>query len=79
MVWGGMRGALFLALVLSIGKNFPYRDQSLTMTLGVVAFTIVVQGITMKSLIRMLGIEKNNEDDYSRARDRQVAIASARE
>lgn len=77
MVWGGMRGALSLALVLSIGKNFPYRDQLLTMTFGVVAFTIVVQGITMKPLIRLLGIGKNNEDDYSRARVRQRAIASA--
>ena len=56
MVWGGMRGALSLALVLSIGKNFPYRDQLLTMTFGVVAFTIMVQGITMKPLIRWLGI-----------------------
>jgi CPA1 family monovalent cation:H+ antiporter len=77
MAWGGMRGALSLALVLSIGKNFPYRDQLLTMTFGVVAFTIVVQGITMKPLIRLLGIGKNDEDDYSRARVRQRAIASA--
>ncbi len=77
MVWGGMRGALSLALILSISNNFPYRDQLLTMTFGVVAFTIVVQGITMKPLIRWLGIGKNNEDDYSRARVRQVAVASA--
>ncbi len=77
MVWGGMRGALSLALVLSIGKNFPYREQLLTMTFGVVAFTIVVQGITMKPLIRLLGIGKNDDDDYSRARVRRRAIASA--
>jgi CPA1 family monovalent cation:H+ antiporter len=77
MVWGGMRGALSLALVLSIGKHFPYRDQLLTMTFGVVAFTIVVQGITMKPLIRWLGIGQNDDDDYSRARVRRRAIASA--
>jgi CPA1 family monovalent cation:H+ antiporter len=77
MVWGGMRGALSLALVLSIPHDFPYRDQLLTMTFGVVAFTIVVQGITMKPLIRLLGIAKNNEDDYSRARVRQAAVTSA--
>ncbi|MFZ3265280.1 MAG: Na+/H+ antiporter, partial [Terriglobales bacterium] len=77
MVWGGLRGALSLALVLSIGKQFPYRDQLLTMTFGVVAFTIIVQGITMKPLIHWLGIGKNNEDDYSRARVGRRAIASA--
>ena len=65
MVWGGMRGALSLALVLSLGKNFPYRDQLLSLTFGVVAFTIVVQGITLKPLIRLLGIAENNDDDYS--------------
>ena len=77
MVWGGMRGALALALALSIGEHFPYRNQLLALTFGVVAFTIVVQGITMKPLIRLLGVAKNTDDDFSRARVRQVAIASA--
>ena len=77
LVWGGMRGALSLALVLSIGNNFPYRDQLLNLTFGVVAFTIVVQGITLKPLIRMLGIGQSSDDDYSRSRVRQVAISSA--
>ena len=77
LVWGGMRGALSLALVLSIGNNFPHRDQLLNLTFGVVAFTIVVQGITLKPLIRMLGIGESSDDDYSRSRVRQGAIASA--
>jgi NhaP-type Na+/H+ or K+/H+ antiporter len=72
-----MRGARSLALVLSIGSNFPYRDQLLSLTFGVVAFTIVVQGITLKPLIRLLGIGESSDDDYSRSRMRQVAIASA--
>ncbi len=77
MVWGGMRGALSLALVLSVGKDFPYRDQLLNLTFAVVAFTIVAQGITLKPLIRLLGIADKSDDDYSRSRVRQVAIASA--
>lgn len=77
MVWGGMRGALSLALVLSIGSNFPYRDQLLSLTFGIVAFTIVAQGITLKPLIRLLGIGKSSDDEYSQSRVRQVAIASA--
>jgi Na+:H+ antiporter len=77
LVWGGMRGALSLALILSVGSDFPYRDELLVMTFGVVAFTIVVQGITMKPFVRLLGIGTNDEDDYSRARVLQLAIASA--
>ena len=74
---GRHAGALSLALVLSIGNNFPYRDQLLNLTFGVVAFTIVVQGITLKPLIRLLGIGERSDDDYSRSRVRQVAIRSA--
>ncbi|MGH9502675.1 MAG: Na+/H+ antiporter [Terriglobales bacterium] len=77
LVWGGMRGALSLALGLSLTSNFPYRSQLLSMTFGVVAFTIVVQGITMKPLLRLLGTREAREDDYSMARIRQVAVASA--
>jgi CPA1 family monovalent cation:H+ antiporter len=58
LVWGGMRGALSLALVLSIGNSFPYRDQLLNLTFGVVAFTIVVQGITLKPLSRAKEFER---------------------
>ena len=68
MVWGGMRGALALALVLSIQRSFPYRSQLLTLTFGVVAFTIVVQGITMTPLIRWLGIAKASDNNSRRAR-----------
>ena len=77
MVWGGMRGALSLALVLSLGWDFPYRNQLFIMTFGVVAFTIVVQGITIKPLIRFLGVGKSEENEYSRIRVQQIAIAFA--
>ncbi|HUZ46094.1 MAG TPA: Na+/H+ antiporter [Terriglobia bacterium] len=78
MVWGGMHGALSLALALSLPPTFPYREQILAMTFGAVAFTIVVQGLTIKSLLRFLGIATSKEDDYERARVRQIAIGSAR-
>ncbi len=78
MVWGGMHGALSLALALSLPPTFPYRDQILAMTFGAVAFTIVVQGLTIKPLLQFLGITTSKEDDYERARVRQIAIGSAR-
>jgi monovalent cation:H+ antiporter, CPA1 family len=56
MVWGGLRGALALALALSLDNTFPYRDRVLDLTFGVVVFSILVQVLTMKPLLRALGL-----------------------
>jgi CPA1 family monovalent cation:H+ antiporter len=77
MVWGGMRGALSLALALSLSLSVPYRSEILTMTFGVVAFTIVFQGLTIKPLLHVLHLVSSHEDDYSRARVRHIAASSA--
>jgi len=50
-VWGGLRGALALALALSLESTFPYRAQILNLTFGVVIFSIVVQGLTIKPFL----------------------------
>jgi len=75
---GGIRGALSLALVLSLDRAFPYRSRVLAATFGVVAFSIVVQGLTLKPLIAVLGIGRQEEDDYRISRARHLAISSAR-
>jgi len=56
VVWGGLRGALALALALSLNDAFPYRNQILDLTFGVVVFSILTQGLTMKPLLRLLGL-----------------------
>jgi len=51
MVWGGVRGGISIALALSL----PYTDERpiiLTATYAVVLFTIIVQGLTLKWVIR---------------------------
>ena len=60
-VWGGLRGALALALALSLTTAFPYREQILNLTFGVVIFSILVQGLTIKPLVRILKL--GNGDD----------------
>jgi CPA1 family monovalent cation:H+ antiporter len=53
--WGGLRGALSLALALSLPATLPLRDDILVVTFAVVAFSIVAQGLTMPVLLRALG------------------------
>ena len=53
--WGGLRGALALALALSMPPTLPLRHEIVVVTFGVVAFSIVVQGLTMPLLLRRLG------------------------
>lgn len=52
--WGGLRGALGLALALSLPPSVPMRDEMLVAAFGVVAFSVIVQGMTMPVLLRHL-------------------------
>jgi Na+:H+ antiporter len=58
LTWGGLRGGLAVALALSIPQGRPH-DRLLAITYIVVIFSIVVQGLTMSSLLRRLGLGKS--------------------
>jgi CPA1 family monovalent cation:H+ antiporter len=46
MWWGGLRGALALALALALPADLPRRDDILIAAFAVVAFSVIVQGLT---------------------------------
>jgi len=54
--WGGLRGSLSIALALSLPEDFNGREEVLLLTFSVVLFSLVVQGLTLKPLIKKLGI-----------------------
>jgi monovalent cation:H+ antiporter, CPA1 family len=54
--WGGLRGALALALALVLPPSLPLRNEIVIATFGVVAFSVVVQGLTMSPFLRALGL-----------------------
>jgi len=56
LFWGGLRGALALALALALPVSVAERDAIVTVTFGVVAFSIFVQGLTMPWLVARLGL-----------------------
>jgi len=55
LFWGGLRGALALALSLSLPENLPRRDLIVVITFAVVAFSVFAQGLTITPLLRRLG------------------------
>jgi CPA1 family monovalent cation:H+ antiporter len=56
--WGGLRGALALALVLALPPAFPLRDEIVVAAFAVVSFSVLIQGLTMPLLLRWLGIQR---------------------
>ncbi|ALG75371.1 sodium:proton antiporter [Azospirillum thiophilum] len=53
LTWAGLRGGIAVALVLSLPES-PYRDPILAVCYAVVAFTILVQGLTLAPIGRRL-------------------------
>lgn len=57
--WGGLRGSLSIALVLSLPRAIPDRAELVAMTFGAIAFSLLVQGLTVSPLLRVLGIKRH--------------------
>ena len=50
LTWGGVRGGISVALALSLPDN-AYKPLILTATYGVVIFSIIVQGLSVKTVV----------------------------
>jgi monovalent cation:H+ antiporter, CPA1 family len=57
LTWGGLRGGLSMVLALALPRSFVHRELILHTTYGVVLLTLLVQGLTMKPLVRALGLQ----------------------
>jgi len=61
LFWGGLRGSIPIALLLGLPNNpvlDAYRTQLLVAGFGVVFFSLVIQGITMKPLLAALKVSE---------------------
>ncbi len=82
--WAGMRGIITLAAALALpdgpGAEFPYRDLIVLTAFAVVFGTLVVQGLTLKPLIRLLRLEDDDpvgrEVDAARGRALEAALSA---
>ncbi|GAB4224093.1 MAG: hypothetical protein Tsb005_20690 [Gammaproteobacteria bacterium] len=57
MYWGGLRGAIALAIVLGLG-SFNHVEFFTVLVTGAVLFTLLVQGLTIHKLVSCLGLDK---------------------
>jgi monovalent cation:H+ antiporter, CPA1 family len=64
--WGGLRGALAIAMVLSLPRTFPQHDMLLAAVFSVVLFTILVQGLSIEHLVRRLKLREPREAKQAR-------------
>jgi len=82
LFWGGLRGAIALALALSLPAAMEEHRNTLTlMTFSVVLFTLLVQGISMEGLLRKLGLITHSEAqiEYEQRHARALAARSGYE
>lgn len=63
MYWGGLRGAIALAIVLSLPASFEYKDTMIAIVMGAVLFTLIVQGLSIEQLVKVLGLDKLSVPD----------------
>jgi CPA1 family monovalent cation:H+ antiporter len=55
LFWGGLRGALALALALGLSSDIPRSETIVSISFAVVAFSVFAQGLTIAPLLRKMG------------------------
>src|SRR5882757_4418482 len=68
--WCGMRGLVTLATAFALPIDFPGRDPILLAAFCVVLGTLVLQGLTLKPLLRLLRLEQDRSVDQEVSRGR---------
>jgi len=57
--WGGLRGAVPVALALGLPSALPRHDELVAIVFGVVLFSLLGQGLTMPALLHRLGLVRD--------------------
>jgi monovalent cation/hydrogen antiporter len=82
--WSGMRGVVSLASALAVpltlanNKAFPHRNLILFITFVVILFTLVLQGLSLKPIMRLLKITGDEKEaENMQALDMRLRLANA--
>jgi CPA1 family monovalent cation:H+ antiporter len=78
--WAGMRGIVTLAAALALPSEFPYRGLIVLTAAAVVLGTLVIQGLTLKPLLRKLDLHDDDpvgrEEGAAHERALEAALAT---
>jgi len=72
--WAGMRGIVTLAAALALPAEFPFRDLIVLTGFSVVVGTLVIQGLTLKPLLRALDLRDDDPVGQELAAARERAL-----
>ena len=74
--WGGLRGSVSIALALSVPVVLSGRQEVIDTVFGVVLFTLLVQGLTIKLFLESLDLvgDQPLRQEYSELLARRVAL-----
>jgi len=75
--WAGMRGIVSLAAAMALPPAFPYRDLVLLTAFFVVVGTLVLQGLTLKALLRALDLHDEDPVGHELVAARRGALRAA--
>lgn len=79
LFWGGIRGAICMVLALSLPRDLPLRQLLITMIFAVVIFTLLVQGLSIKTLLKKLGlIPITTQETYETRKGEIYSLGRAR-
>jgi Na+:H+ antiporter len=56
LTWSGLRGGVAIALLLGLDQRLPGRDAVVAGTFGLVIFTLLAQGLSIRPLMRRVGL-----------------------
>ena len=75
--WCGMRGVVTLAASMALPAGFPFRDFIQLTAFIVVLGTLLVQGLTLRPLLTVLGIPKDTTRQRELRLAREAALSAA--
>lgn len=72
--WAGMRGIVSVAAAMALPAAFPYRDLIVLTTFSVVLGTLLIQGLTLKPLLRALALHDDDPVGHEVTAARERAL-----